>query len=217
MNSQHAFNIVFGSMYVFALLFACVAAVYGGIRQQRDKSRFSGAIKGKLTKAIDVSAKDVRLMANGLKVAQPAIAPIIARLMVDTDDNELYQKLRTLSDEIAKEEPLSDLPADLRPFFARLIELCLASPNRGDHAMVNPIHTAVVSLNEVANKKKKRERFLTWLSVLGFFIGAWGTYLTWTSPNAKDIQVIVQKTMRENQISQGQAPVIPLTASTAAR
>jgi hypothetical protein len=206
MNSQHAFNVFLGSMYVFGLVFATFAFIYGGIKQQRDKARLSSAVEGKLSKAIDVSGKDVRVMANGLKVCLSAIAPLIARLMVGTDDPDLYRKVRTLSDEIAKEEPLSDLPADLRPFFARLTELCMASPHPGDHAMLNPIHASVVSLNELANKKKARERFLTWLSILGFFIGAWGTYLTWTSPNAKDIQAIVQKSVRENLVQQSAAP-----------
>ncbi len=211
--TRNPFDVFLGTMYVFGMLFAAIVFISGTIKQRRDKAKLSSSIQGKLMKGMDVTADDVKTMAKGLSVSPSAVAPVVARLLVSVDDAVLYDKVKVLSQEIARGEPLSDLPEDLRPFFARVTELCMASPQSGDHAMVSPIRTAVVSLNEAANKNKAWQRFLTWLGILGFIIGAWGLYLTWASPNAKDIQTIVQKAVRENMVQQ--SPSTPgMSAST---
>ena len=191
MTLQHFLNILLVVLYVASMAFALFVGTYSWAKTIKDRRVLAYVVQDKLQKGIDLKAKDVQLIAYGMRMPAGSVNMVVAGLLSKVNVPELFAKIRLLVDELQKEEPLSDLPSDLRPFVSRITDLCVASPHPSDHSLVTPIHARLVGLIEANAKRSFRARLLNVLSVVGFVVGAWGTYLTWASPSTKDIQAIV--------------------------
>lgn len=111
---------------------------------------------------------------------------------------------RLLSAQLAKEEPFDDLPEEVKPSLVRLSELCDGSKIKSDQLLLTPIQKTLGSFVELKAETEKTKTRTKWVNIVGIFsfiIGAWGFYLTWKTPDAKDIESAVGRALSAHENS----------------
>ena len=213
MSFEKALNIFLLAMYAVAIVFALSAGVYSIIRDKKAKDGLRAVILKKLQAGIDLSAQETRTMAKGSAIPRLSVNKLVYRLLHDTNDPAMYAKIRSLSLQLEKEEPFDELPEEVKPSLLRLVELCDASPQRSDHALLSPIQKSLSSFVELKVQVEKSKRFAKWVNVAGMaslIIGVWGVYLSWKSPGIKEIEAVVIHAVRESALPPASAPAVDL-------
>lgn len=203
MPIEKLLNVILLVIYLAAVVFAVFAMTYAALRDRRLQRLFRASILDKLVNGIELSAQEARTIAKGVALPQASVNRSVYRLLHDTSDPALYEKLKRLSLQLEKEEPFDDLPDEVKPSLLRLMEICEASPNRSDQALLSPIQKSLSSFVELRAQTDKTQRFSRWVNIVGiasFAIGIWGVYLSWKSPSVKDVEAAVARSLRQSAL-----------------
>ena len=188
--SQETINLLIGSIYIFAILFAIVVGTSIVIIDKK-RSRFMKAnLKEKIKSKIELTASDVVNIGKAFRLTPYQSRRVVYQIFSEINDKESFYKLKALVNEIEKEEPFDDLPEEVKPSMIRLTSLASSSSEPNDKQLLSPIsHTLKKYVDLLAEQdllKKKTNR--AWLvTLVSFVIGAISFYFTVTAPTASDI------------------------------
>lgn len=183
-------NIIVAIAYIIIMATGAIAISYIMLEKQKARRSLRESIQKKMSQKISLSASDIIIMAKGVRLQRPSVARVVYRLLHDCSDPEMYERLKTLSVQLDKEEPFDDLPEEVKPSLIRLSELCHNSQQKSDQFLLAPIQKNLGSYVEMKTefeRSKKQTKLINFLGVISFIIGIWGFYLALKSPNTNDI------------------------------
>ena len=198
MGIEKILNIALLSAYIIILFVGAIAMSFLMLEKRKARHSLRESISKKMTGGIQLSAADVITMAKGVGLQRPSVNRTVYQLLHDTNDAQTFEKLKVLSVQLEKEEPFDDLPEEVKPSLVRLSELCDGSQQRSDQFLLTPIQKTLgsyVELKADAEKMKKQTKWVNIIGIVSFIIGVWGFYLTWKSPDAKDIETAVVRAL----------------------
>ncbi|WP_158530070.1 hypothetical protein [Delftia acidovorans] len=198
MDIEKVLSITLFSAYGIIFLIGGVGISFVTLEKRKARRSLRESISKKMTGGIQLSAADIITMAKGVGLQRPSVNRIVYKLLHDTYDPQLFQQLKALSGQLEKEEPFDDLPEEVKPSLIRLTELCDGSQQKSDQFLLTPIQKTLgsyVELKAEAEKTKKQTKWVNTIGIVSFIIGTWGFYLTWKSPDAKDIEAAVARAL----------------------
>lgn len=198
MGIEKILNIALLSAYIIILIVGAIAMSFLMLEKRKARHSLRESISKKMTGGIQLSAADVITMAKGVGLQRPSVNRTVYQLLHDTNDAQTFEKLKVLSAQLEKEEPFDDLPEEVKPSLVRLSELCDGSQQRSDQFLLTPIQKTLgsyVELKADAEKMKTQTKWVNIIGIVSFIIGVWGFYLTWKSPDAKDIETAVVRAL----------------------
>lgn len=211
MNFSAIFNYLFLAVYIgggsiFALL---MTKVYFDKRRARRELKLN--LQAKFKASISLAINDVINMAKGAGLARPSVWTCLNQLLSETNDPQFFKEIQRLTAELAKEEPFDDLPEEVKPSLVRLVDLCEASSLKSDRYLLSPVQKtlgAYVELKAEVEKNRTKAKWLNIAGVVSLIVGMWSFYLTWKSPDVKDIELavkraIVSSSQEQNPTTQG--------------
>ena len=198
MDLDKVLSIALLSAYAIIFIIGATAMSFIALRKRKARHSLRESISKKIAGGIQLSATDIITMAKGVGLLRPSVNRTVYQLLNDTNDPQLFQQLKTLSGQLEKEEPFDDLPEEVKPSLIRLSELCDESQQKSDQFLLAPIQKTLGSYVELkvdTEKTKKQTKWVNTIGVVSFIIGIWGFYLTWKSPDAKDIETAVARAL----------------------
>lgn len=188
------------SLYVISMITLLPLGIYAFISDQKKRRLFSKDISEKISANINVDAELVRQISKARNIKEGMAVSIIRKLMAESrnkEDNDLYLDLCRKLEEIT---PYSDLPQDIRSSLLKIKEIVGKSGSEHDNHVMEPIVSNLfnyIELKQDHAKTKKINFYLNILTVISFFIGAWGVYLSSNTPNIHEIKNVVQNVVQE--------------------
>lgn len=198
MDIEKLLSITLFSAYAIIFVIGGVAISFVALEKRKARRSLRESISKKMTGGIELSAADIITMAKGVGLQRPSVNRSVYKLLHDTYDPQLFQQLKALSGQLEKEEPFDDLPEEVKPSLMRLTELCAGSQQKSDQFLLAPIQKTLgsyVELKAEAEKIKKQTKWVNTIGIFSFIIGTWGFYLTWKSPDVKDIETAVARAL----------------------
>lgn len=188
------------SLYVISMITLLPLGIYAFISDQKKRRLFSKDISEKISANINVDAELVRQISKARNIKEGMAVSIIRKLMAESrnkEDNDLYLDLCKKLEEIT---PYSELPQDIRASLLKIKEIVGKSVSEHDNHVMEPIVSNLfnyIELKQDYAKTKKINFYLNILTVISFFIGAWGVYLSSNTPNIHEIKNVVQNVVQE--------------------
>jgi hypothetical protein len=198
MEIQKIISLTLLAVYAILVILAIILFLFAFIEKRKARKSLRDSVLKKITNSIQFDAGDVITMAKGVGLQRPSVNLSVYRLLHDADDDKTFQQLKILSLQLEKEEPFDDLPDEVKPALIRLTELCNESQQKSDHFLLASVQRALGSYVELQAEMEKSRKWAKWVNVIGvasFIIGTWGFYLSWKSPDIKDIEVAVAKAL----------------------
>ncbi|WP_462172223.1 hypothetical protein [Pseudoalteromonas xiamenensis] len=199
--SQETINLLIGSIYILAIVFAVVAGTSVVIIDKKRSRLMKINLKDKIQSEIDLSASDVVNIGKAFRLTPYQSRRVVYQIFSEINDKEPFNKLKTLVQEIEKEEPFDDLPDEVKPSMIRLTTLTNTSSEPSDKQLLSPIsHTLKKYVDLLAEQdllRKKTNR--AWLvTLVSFVIGAISFYFTVTAPTASEIATQLKEISSEH-------------------
>lgn len=184
-----------GGISIFVVL---MTKMYFDKRKARRELKLN--LLEKFKASIPLSINDVINMAKGADLARPSVGKCLNQLLSDTNDPHIFKEIQRLTAELEKEEPFDDLPEEVKPSLVRLVELCEASPVKSDKYLLSPVQKTLGSYVELKAEVEKNRTKAKWVNIAGIvslIVGMWSFYLTWKSPDVKDIEAAVKRAVAD--------------------
>ena len=201
---NYFFLIVYvGGISIFAVL---MTKVYFDKRKARQELKLN--LLEKFNASISLSINDVINMAKGADLARPSVGKCLNQLLSDTNDPNIFKEIQRLTAELEKEEPFDDLPEEVKPSLVRLVELCEASSVTSDKYLLSPVQKTLGTYVELKAEVEKNRTKAKWVNIAGIvslIVGMWSFYLTWKSPDVKDIEAAVKRAVVTSSQEPGSA------------
>ncbi len=191
---------LFVSLYVISMIGLLPIGIYAFISDQKKRRLFSKDISEKISADIDVDVELVRQISKARNIKEGMAVSIIRKLMADSrdkKDNDFYLELCKKLEEIT---PYSDFSQDIRSSLLKIKQIIGNSGAEYDSHLMEPIVSNLLNYIELKQDYAKTKRinlFLNILTVISFFVGAWGVYLSFNTPDINEIQNAVQNVMQE--------------------
>lgn len=189
---NYFFSILYvGGMSTFIVL---MAKLYFDKRKARRELKLN--LLEKFKASIYLSINDVINMAKGADLARSSVGKCLNQLLSDTNDPNTFKEIQRLTAELEKEEPFDDLPEEVKPSLVRLVELCEASSVKSDKYLLSPVQKtlgAYVELKAEVEKNRTKAKWVNIAGIVSLIVGMWSFYLTWKSPDVKDIEAAVKR------------------------
>lgn len=192
------------AVYVFVMLTTVTSATVMEISRRRRIREMSASILRKLEVGIMLSSRDAISMGRGLALSAKSCRTAVSRLLVVVDEPATFVTLTQLVGEMEKEDPIDELPVEVRPSLVRLTALVAASPEVFDQHILTPVTATLskyVELKAEQEKVRKQTRQSYVMTVLGIVLGAVGLYFTLRSPSEADLQRIVEQAIGRSKAS----------------
>ncbi|SFN65912.1 hypothetical protein SAMN05660284_01992 [Formivibrio citricus] len=196
MDFDKIFNYIFLVIYVGGLSVFFVVMAKLVIDKRKARHELKQNLLEKFKAAIPLSINDVINMAKGADLARPSVGKCLNQLLSATNDPVTFGELQRLTAELEKEEPFDDLPEEVKPSLVRLTELCDASSVKSDKYLLSPVQKTLGTYVELKAEVEKNRTKAKWLNIAGIvslIVGTWSFYLTWKSPDVKDIEAAVKR------------------------
>lgn len=196
MDFGTVFNYFFLIVYVGGGLIFAVLMTKIVIDKRKARRALKENLLEKFHADIQLSINDVINMAKGSDLARPSVGKCLNQLLSTTNDPATFKELQRLTAELEKEEPFDDLPEEVKPSLVRLMELCDASSVKSDKYLLSPLQKTLGTYVELKTEVEKNRTKAKWLNIAGIvslIVGMWSFYLTWKSPDVKDIEAAVKR------------------------
>ena len=190
-----------GAFYVIAIVIAIGFTAWVFIVKRKHMALMKKNVLEKLSSGFELTSKDIVHIGRGFGLSPYQSRNIIYKIHSDIKDKDEFYRLKSLIEDIEKEEPFDELPDEVKPSLIRLTAITSSSDSESDRHLLSPIvHTLSKYMDmqsEQENLKKKTNRAYI-LTVVSFFIGAISFYFTLQSPSAEQIATEIQK---QNQVT----------------
>lgn len=178
--------VVYGSI----ILLAIIGAAWSVKRKNEKIRNLQADLLTKITNDFELTPQDITLIgrAYGLSAASSRLA--LYRAYKDIDQKENFQKLKSLVEQLQKDEPFDTMPDEVKPSLSRISCLTSESPLESDRHLLTPITnilTKYQDLLEEQKKTKKQASIAYTLTIASFIFGAISLYFAFMSPSAQDI------------------------------
>ena len=213
-------NYLFLGIYAGGITTFIAVMTKVALDKRRARQQLKSSILAKLGNGIQLAPNDLTTMAKGLSLARVSVTKCLSQLIVETDDQALFEKLRTLAAALEKTEPFEDLPQEVKPSLVRLQELIESSAQKSDVHLLSPLQRslgAFVELKAEVESSKKVAKWMNLISIIGFIVGLWGFYFAWKSPDVKDMETVVKNVMQSTIDAHYLAPSAASDASSGPR
>jgi len=206
MSLERLLNYIFLATYFGAISIFIVVMTTMWIKKRRSRIELQESIVEKFKSNILLRINDVINMAKGFDLARPSVGKCLNQLLGKTNNPAAFNELQRLVAELDKEEPFDDLPQEVKPSLIRLMELCDASTVSSDRHLLSPVQKTLstyVELKAEVEKNRSRTKWINVAGIVSLIIGMWSFYLTWKSPDTKDIEAAVRHAISTPPQEQG--------------
>ena len=190
------FDLVVAGSYIFIIVAFAVFMSWITIQRRKNADAMRKNIFSKLKAGIKLSSKDVVNIGKSFDLTAFQSRKVIYKIFRDTEDNDSFESLKLLVQEIEVEEPFDDLPDEVKPSLVRLSKITEQSEEESDRHILSPITGTLakyVELKAEQEKLKKQTNRAYVVTIISFVVGAISFYFTLTSPSAKDIANEINK------------------------
>jgi len=191
---------LFISIYVVSMIGLIPISIYAFISDQKKRRLFLKDISEKISVGIDVDAELVRQISKVRNIKEGVAVSIIRKLMVESRQKENHYLYLDLCKKLEEITPYSDFPQDIRSSLLKIKEIISKSGVEHDSHIMEPIVSNLLNYIELKQNYARTKRInfcLNILTVISFFVGAWGVYLSFNTPDINEIQNAVQNVMNE--------------------
>ncbi|AZG35787.1 MULTISPECIES: hypothetical protein [Shewanella] len=180
---------IFG-LYAVIILFGMGGAVWTVKRRNEKINNLQQDLKSKIKNDFELTSQDITLIGSAYDLSASSSRLALYRVYKDIDKKDDFKKLKTLVEQLQKDEPFDTMPDEVKPSLSRISNLASDSPVDSDKHILTPITnilTKYQDLLEEQKKTKKQASIAYTLTVASFFVGAISLYYAFVSPSAKDI------------------------------
>lgn len=189
-------NLILGTLYIAVMIFGLGSAIFALSIEKRRKSTLKSNLKQKINSEIDLTASDIISIGKAFNLSPNQSRKVLYGIYGEINDKDGFSKLKNLVLDLEKEEPLDNLPEEVKPSMLRLQELSESSNLLSDKSILAPISHALnkyveLQIEEIKLRKKTNRAWL--LTITSFIIGLVSFYFTATAPTADDIASKLQQ------------------------
>ena len=170
--TQNTLNLFMGAFYVIAILIAIGFTLWVVIVRRKHMAQMKKNILEKLSSGFELSSKDIVHIGRGFGLSPFQSRNIIYKIHSDIKDKDEFCRLKTLIEDIEKEEPFDELPDEVKPSLIRLTAITSKSESESDRHLLSPIvHTLgkyIDMQSEQENLKKKTNRAYILTVIMSF-------------------------------------------------
>ncbi|MBK2258138.1 hypothetical protein [Francisella philomiragia] len=195
------FELVMAGSYIFIIIAFIIFMSWITIQRRKNADAMRKNVYAKMKSGIQLSSKDVVNIGKSFDLTAFQSRKVIYKIFRDSEDEDSFDNLKKLVQEIEAEEPYDDMPDEVKPSLARLSKITSESNEESDKYILTPITGALskyVELKSEQEKLKKQTNRAYIVTIVSFVVGAISFYFTLTSPSAKDIAREIQ-IVAENQ------------------
>jgi hypothetical protein len=178
-----------------------------GKHRREMRVRVKAALALKLDSDIPMTSQDVIDVGRGLGTSPSIATDAIYELFAESENKEVFSKVRHLIDDLQREEPFESLPEEAKPSLARIATLCENSQQTTDKALLHPIVKVLDEYQEMKREHaglKRQGRISYVIALVSFFIGVVGLILAFSGPSrsyiSDEVQGSTQTIMKELKV-----------------
>lgn len=153
----------------------------------------------KLSAGILINSKDALDIGRGLGVPASTAIHILYELLAEAGNSDLFNKVKSLIDDIERQEPFESLPEEAKPSLARISFLCHASSQGSDKELLQPIVKLLGEYQDMKRERsvlKKQGRISYTIALVSFFVGVIGLIMAFTGPSRSYISKEIGKSTK---------------------
>ncbi len=210
--SKEYLNLFMAFFYIVAVVFLFIFFSWITIQRRKNNEAMKKNVLNKLSLDINLSSKDISHIGKAYDLTAYQARKVVYKIYSDVNEKKEFEKLKTLVDEIEKEEPFDDLPDEVKPSMIRLTKITSKSGEESDRHLLSPISQTLNKYVDLTNEKeklKKQTNRAYIITLFSFIFGVISTYFTITSPSATDIAKEVQKQQSEVSKTEQRDKVLP--------
>ncbi len=195
--TQESLNLIVGLFYVVALVVALVFLSWFAIQQRKHRDAAQRDILAKLAAGLTLTSKDIVHIGQAYNISPHQSRTIVYRIYGQTNNEKEFMLLKSLIDDIEKEEPFDNLPDEVKPSLVRITQLLSNSSEELDKHILTPVVQALsryIEQRGEQEKLKKQTNRAYMVTVFSFMVGAISFYFTVTAPSAEEIAKALMET-----------------------
>ena len=180
----------YGIIILLAILFTILGAIWSVQRRNEKIKNLQEDLKQKIQNDFDLTSQDITLIGRAYDLSASSSRLALYRVYKDIAEKEDFNKLKTLVEQLQKDEPFDTMPDEVKPSLSRISSMASDSSVDSDKHILTPITnilTKYQDLLEEQKKTKKQTSIAYTLTVASFVFGAISLYFAFVSPSAKDI------------------------------
>lgn len=180
---------------VFALYALIIIGMLGlvfwvSVKREKKINNLQSDLKNKVTSGFNLNSKDISLLGQAHDLSPKSARLALYRVYKDMDKAEDFEKLKTLVQEIQKEEPFDTMPDEVKPSLLRISELSHQSDSESDKQILTPVTNILTKYQELVEEQKKTRKqanIAYLLTIVSSILGAVSLYFAFSAPTAKEI------------------------------
>ena len=197
MDLRTVLNILVVAFYAATTLIVFILGPVVLWHEFRVRRVLKSNIARQVAAGVNVTAATARMSARGAGLPAAAASRAVHALLLQTTDPDLFEKLKSLAEQLEKEAPFSELPEEVKPSLYRLTELCDASTVRSDQHLLSPIQRTLSSYVDLSNSYARSKKFNLFFNIIGLISFIVGAYALFLSPSLSDIEATVTKALSQ--------------------
>ncbi len=202
-------------VYIILAIVVIWTLTYEHRRKKAGIEDLKKTILAKATAFNEISVWEVGNFARAFGIGRQSIDKAMSQLLAETKDKPLYECIKKVALDLEKKAPFENLPDEVKPSLHRIQELIDASALPSDALLLSSIQNALgnhVELKREAEAAKHIGKWLNALSIVGFFVGIFGLYLTFKSPGIADFETMLHQQLKEFCVSPANTVPAPVPA-----
>jgi len=177
------------TLYVVLLLTASVFVSVIIVKDKKNLAFLKQNLAKKIKSEVLLTASDVIVLGRSYKLTPNQSRRVLYEIYRDIDDPIPFEKLKMLVEEVKKDEPIDELPEEVKPTMVSISKLIDSQEGYESHFLA-PLFGTLSKYSDLISEREKLKRrslFISFLGIVSFLLGAVSFYITINTPDATDI------------------------------